>query len=259
MIKICVPIAGDGTMEQEAVSSSRSSSRCLLSAPAPANYFPMKDTKSNYCENCGEFHDFVHDHLSLVKVGEPIPDFEFEVYHEKVAKTMSFSKLRGKWVVLVFYPADFTFICPTELEELAKLYSKFQTANAEVVSMSTDTVFTHKAWHDASAAIAEIKYPMGADPSGKISDAFGVLIEGAGPELTPDEGLALRGTFIIDPSGTLRAMEITDNSIGRKGAETLRKLQAAQYVETHKGKVCPASWEPGSDTLEPGMDLVGKL
>lgn len=219
----------------------------------------MKETKSNYCEHCGEFHDFVHDHVSLVKVGESAPDFEFEAYHQGEVKVMSFSKLRGKWVVLVFYPADFTFICPTELEELAALYPKFQAANAEIISMSTDTVFTHKAWHDTSAGIKAITYPMGADPSGKIADAFGVLIEGEGPELTSDEGLALRGTFIIDPHGVLRSMEVTDNSIGRKGAETLRKLLAAQFVETHKGKVCPASWEPGGDTLEPGLGLVGKL
>jgi NADH-dependent peroxiredoxin subunit C len=219
----------------------------------------MKETKSNYCEHCGEFHDPVRDHSSLVKVGEPVPDFEFETYQNDVIKTMSLSKLRGKWAILVFYPADFTFVCPTELEELAKLYPKFQELNAEIISISTDTVFTHKAWHDASPAIKKIKYPMAADPSHKLSMAFGVLIEGDGPEITPDEGLALRGTFIIDPAGVLRSMEVTDNSIGRKGAETLRKLQAAQYVETHKGKVCPASWEPGSDTLEPGLDLVGKL
>ena len=219
----------------------------------------MKETKSNYCERCGEFHDPVRDHLALVKVGEAVPDFEFEVYHKGAVKTMSLSSLRGKWVVLVFYPADFTFVCPTELEELAKLYPRFQDLNAEIISVSTDTVYTHKAWHDTSAGIKEIKYPMAADPSGKIAQAFGVLIEGGEPALTPDEGLALRGTFIIDPAGILRSMEVNDNSIGRKGAETLRKVQAAQYVETHKGKVCPASWEPGSDTLEPGLDLVGKI
>lgn len=219
----------------------------------------MKETKSNYCEYCGEFHDAVRHHGSLVKVGEPVPDFEFEAYHNNEIIPMSFSKLRGKWVVLAFYPADFTFICPTELEELAKLYSKFEALNAEVISMSTDTVHTHKAWHDVSPGIKEIKYPMAADPSGKIAAAFGVLIEDNGPELTADEGLALRGSFIIDPAGVLRSMEISDNSIGRKAAETLRKLQAAQYVETHKGQVCPASWEPGDDTLEPGLDLVGKL
>ncbi|HUY05626.1 MAG TPA: redoxin domain-containing protein [Candidatus Paceibacterota bacterium] len=219
----------------------------------------MKETKSNYCEHCGEFHDFVHDHYSLVKVGESIPDFEFETYHKGTVKTMSFSALRGKWVIVVFYPADFTFVCPTELEELAALYPKFQELNAEVISISSDTVFTHKAWHDTSDGIKKIEYPMAADPSGKISSAFGVLIEGGEAALTPDEGLALRGTFIIDPSGTLRAMEINDNSMGRKAAETMRKLQMAQYVETHKGQVCPASWEPGDDTLEPGLDLVGKL
>jgi len=219
----------------------------------------MKDTKSNYCENCGEFHDFVHDHYSLVKVGEPVPDFEFEVYHNDAIKTISLSSLRGKWTVLVFYPADFTFVCPTELEEYAKLYPKFQAINAEVISVSVDTVFAHKAWHDTSAAIKQISYPMAADPSAKLAEAFGVLIEGNGPELTPDEGLAMRGTFVIDPTGTLRSMEINDNSMGRKAAETLRKLQMAQYVETHKGQVCPASWEPGDDTLEPGLDLVGKI
>ena len=219
----------------------------------------MKETKSNYCEHCGEFHDTVSDHSSLVKVGEPVPDFEFETYHNGAITTMSFSQLRGKWTVIVFYPADFTFVCPTELEELAKLYPKFQALNAEIISVSTDTVFTHKAWHDASPGIKQIKYPMAADPSGKLSLAFGVLIEGGEAAFTPDEGLALRGTFIIDAAGILRSMEINDNSIGRKAAETLRKLQAAQYVETHKGQVCPASWEPGSDTLEPGLNLVGKL
>lgn len=219
----------------------------------------MKETKSNYCEHCGEFHDAQRDYTLMVKVGETIPDFEFEAYHQDAIKTMSFSQLRGKWLVVVFYPADFTFVCPTELEELAKLYPKFQALNAEVISVSSDTVYTHKAWHDASKGIKEIAYPMAADPSGKLAYAFGVLIEGGEAALTPDEGLALRGTFIIDPAGVLRSMEVNDNSIGRKGAETLRKLHAAQYVETHKGKVCPASWEPGSDTLEPGLGLVGKL
>ncbi|PIR83142.1 peroxiredoxin [Candidatus Kaiserbacteria bacterium CG10_big_fil_rev_8_21_14_0_10_56_12] len=219
----------------------------------------MKETKSNYCEHCGEFHDAVRDYTAQVKVGEVVPDFEFETFHNGEVKTMSLSKLRGKWVVLVFYPADFTFVCPTELEELAKLYSKFQSANAEVISVSCDTVFTHKAWHDTSEGIRAISYPMAADPAGKLAYAFGTLIEGGEAELTPDEGLSLRGSFIIDPAGVLRSMEINDNSIGRKGSETLRKLLAAQYVESHKGQVCPASWEPGEDTLEPGLDLVGKL
>lgn len=219
----------------------------------------MKETKSNYCEHCGEFHDAVQDYTSQVRVGETVPDFEFEVFHEGVIKTMSLSQLRGKWAILVFYPADFTFVCPTELEELAKLYPKFQELNAEIVSVSSDTVFTHKAWHDSSPGIKHIRYPMAADPSGKLAYAFGVLVEGGEAAFTPDEGLAMRGTFLIDPSRILRAMEINDNSMGRKGSEALRKLQMAQYVDTHKGQVCPASWEPGDDTLEPGLDLVGKL
>ena len=219
----------------------------------------MKEVKSNYCEHCGQFHDPVRDYTSQVKVGEPVPDFEFEVFQKGAVKTLSLSALRGKWAVLVFYPADFTFVCPTELEEFAALYPKFEALKAEIVSVSTDTVFVHKAWHDASEGIRAITYPMAADPSGKLAYAFGVLVEGGEAELTPDEGLALRGTFIIDPSGVLRAAEINDNSMGRKAAETLRKLQMAQYVDTHKGQVCPASWEPGDDTLEPGMDLVGKL
>jgi peroxiredoxin (alkyl hydroperoxide reductase subunit C) len=140
----------------------------------------MKETKSNYCEHCGEFHDQVRPYTSLVKVGEAVPDYEFEVYHENAIKTMSLSSLRGKWIVLAFYPADFTFICPTELEELAKLYPKFKELDAEVISVSADTVHVHKAWHDTSPAISQIHYPMAADPSGKLASAFGVLIEGGG-------------------------------------------------------------------------------
>lgn len=217
------------------------------------------ELKSNYCEHCGDFHDGVEEYVSSVKVGQAIPDYSFEIFQNNETKTVKFSDFRGKWLVVMFYPADFTFVCPTELEEMAKLYPKFTEINAEVVSFSTDTVFSHKAWHDTSEAIKQIQFPMGADPSGKISYAFGVLIDGDGIELTEDEGLAMRGTFIIDPTGTLRAMEITHNSIGRKASETLRKIQAAQYVESHPGNVCPASWEPGDDTLEPGMDLVGKI
>src|SRR3989344_2156233 len=196
-----------------------------------------KEQKSNYCEFCGDFHDSYREYASNVRVGEAIPDYEFETY----------------------YKADFTFVCPTELEEMAGLYPKIQEIGADVVSFSTDNVFTHKAWHDTSEAIKKINFPMGADPSGKITDAFGVLIKGGDLLHMPDEGLALRGTFIIDPAGLLRAMEVNDNSIGRSAKEALRKLQAAQFVESHPGQVCPASWNPGDDTLEPGMDLVGKI
>jgi peroxiredoxin (alkyl hydroperoxide reductase subunit C) len=172
---------------------------------------------------------------------------------------MKFSDFRGKWLVVMFYPGDFTFVCPTELEDMAKLYPEFQKLNTEIVSFSTDTVFVHKAWHDTSAAIKQVNYPMGADPSGKVSYAFGTLIEGEDVAYVPDEGMSLRGTFVVDPQGVLRTMEIHDNSVGRKASETLRKVQAAQYVESHPGNVCPASWEPGDDTMEPGLDLVGKI
>ncbi|MBU2103704.1 redoxin domain-containing protein [Patescibacteria group bacterium] len=218
-----------------------------------------KEQKSNYCEYCGDFHDPFREYQSSVRVGETVPDYEFESFYKNDTQTMKFSDFRGKWLIVMFYPADFTFVCPTELEEMALLYPKLQKINADVVSFSTDTVFVHKAWHDTSEAIKKIEFPMGADPSGKIADAFGVLVEGGDLPFVPDEGLALRGTFIIDPSGTLRSMEINDNSIGRSARETYRKLQAAQFVESNHGQVCPASWEPGDDTLEPGMDLVGKI
>ncbi len=215
--------------------------------------------KSTYCEHCGDFHDPMREYVSSVRVGEIIPDYEFEVFQNNDVKTVKFSDFRGKWLVVMFYPADFTFVCPTELEDMAKLYPKIKEMNGEVISFSTDTVFTHKAWHDTSEAIKKIEFPMGADPAGKISDAFGVLIQGYDTTLTPDEGLSMRGTFLIDPAGILKTMEIHHNSIGRSGKETFRKLQAAQFVEAHGDKVCPASWEPGDDTLEPGMDLVGKI
>ncbi len=218
-----------------------------------------KEQKSNYCEYCGDFHDPFREYSSSVRVGETVPDYEFEAYQNDEVRTIKFSDYRGKWLVVMFYPADFTFVCPTELEEMAAFYPKMQEINAEVVSFSTDTVFSHKAWHDTSEAIKKITFPMGSDPSGKIADAFGVLIEGGDLSFVPDEGLTLRGTFIIDPAGTLRAMEVNDNSMGRAAKETFRKLQAAQFVESHNGQVCPASWEPGDDTLEPGMDLVGKI
>ncbi len=219
-----------------------------------------KETKSNYCEHCGDFHDEMpSEHHCFVRIGGTVPDYEFEAFVGGEAKRMKFSDFRGKWLAVVFYPADFTFVCPTELEDLAKLYPEFKKINAEILSFSTDTVFTHKAWHDTSPAIKQIEYPMGSDPAGKISYAFGTLVEGGDMALTVDEGLSLRGSFIVDPTGVLRTIEIHDNSIGRSAKETLRKLHAAQFVDAHPGNVCPASWEPGGDTLEPGMDLVGKI
>lgn len=194
-----------------------------------------------------------------VSIGANLPDFEFQVFEGEEIKNVRFSDYKGKWLVVMFYPGDFTFVCPTELEDMAKLYPKFKEMNTEILSFSTDTVHVHKAWHDTSEAIKQVSYPMGADPTGKIAKAFGVLIEHSGSTFTTDEGLARRGTFVIDPNGVVRTMEIHHNDVGRKAGETLRKVQAAQYVESHPGNVCPASWEEGDDTLEPGLDLVGKI
>jgi peroxiredoxin (alkyl hydroperoxide reductase subunit C) len=153
--------------------------------------------------------------------------------------------------VLFFYPADFTFVCPTELGSLADAYPELQKLEVEVLSVSTDTAFVHKAWHDNSETIKKITFPMIADPTGNISRKYGVYIE--------EEGLAYRGTFLIDPDGILKAYEIHDNSIGRSSVELLRKIHAAQFVRKYGDKVCPANWEPGKETLKPGLNLVGKI
>lgn len=187
----------------------------------------------------------------MVKIGEKVIGFELKAYHAGEEKKIKLADYSGKWLVLLFYPADFTFICPTELEEAAGLYPEFQKLNAEVLSVSTDTVFVHKAWADHSSAIKKVKFPMLADTTGALCREFGTYIEG--------EGLSLRATFIIDPDGVLRSMEVHDNSIGRNASEILRKLQAAKFVRENKGLVCPASWQPGGKTLKPGLDLVGKI
>jgi peroxiredoxin (alkyl hydroperoxide reductase subunit C) len=189
--------------------------------------------------------------LEVVKVGQEVPDFEMAAFQNDEIKDIKLSDYKGKWVVLLFYPADFTFVCPTELEDMASLYPKFQEVGAEVISVSTDTAFVHKAWHDTSDAIGKVDYPMGADPTGEVSQLFDVYIDA--------EGLALRGTFIIDPDGVLKTAEIHDLGIGRSAAETLRKLNAAKFVHEFGDQVCPANWTPGADTLTPGLDLVGKI
>ena len=187
----------------------------------------------------------------MIKINQTIPDLELEAFHNGEIEKIKLSEHRGKWLILIFYPADFTFICPTELGEIADHYEEFKKLDAEVMSVSTDTAFVHKAWHDNSPTIKKIKFPMLADPTGKLCREFGTYIE--------DEGLSLRGTFIINPDGVLKAFEIHDNSIGRSAKELLRKLQAAKFVREHAGEVCPASWEPGKETLKPGLDLVGKI
>ena len=187
----------------------------------------------------------------MVKIGEKISDFSLDAFCEENIKKIKLSNYKGKWLILFFYPADFTFVCPTELEELAENYNELKKLNTEVLSVSTDTAFVHKAWHDSSPAIRKVKFPMVADPTGKLCQEFGTYIE--------DEGLSLRGTFIVDPDGVLKTLEIHDNSIGRSAAELLRKLQSAKFVRENKGNVCPASWKPGKKTLKPGLKLIGKI
>jgi peroxiredoxin (alkyl hydroperoxide reductase subunit C) len=195
---------------------------------------------------------FHEDDFLPLSVGDVVPPLlDFEVYQDEKIKRMNFGDLRGKWAVLFFYPADFTFVCPTELGEMADLYETFKKEGAEIVSVSTDTVHVHKAWHDASSTIKKIAFPMAADPSHELSDLFGVLI--------PHKGVTHRGTFIISPDGVIKSIEITDDAIGRSAKETFRKFKAAKYVSENPGTVCPASWEEGGDTLKPGLDLVGKI
>jgi len=159
--------------------------------------------------------------------------------------------IEGKWAVFFFYPADFTFVCPTELEDMAKHYEELQQMGVEVYSVSTDTHFVHKAWHDSSDAIGQIEYPMLGDPTGAIARGFGVMIE--------EEGVALRGTFLADPEGVIKVCEIHDLGIGRSAKDMVRKTKAAQYVAENDGEVCPAAWEQGQATLTPSLDLVGKI
>ncbi|HMK45840.1 MAG TPA: redoxin domain-containing protein [Methanocella sp.] len=187
----------------------------------------------------------------MLKINDKVPDFEADAFTGGEIKKIRFSSYRGRWMVLIFYPADFTFVCPTELEEVATMYDQFKENDAEVFSVSRDTAYVHKAWHDESPAIKKIRYPMLADPTGQLCKEFGTYIE--------EEGLSLRASFIIDPEGYLKALEMHDNSFGRSAKEILRKLEAAKFVRENKGNVCPASWEPGEETIKPSIDMVGKI
>ncbi len=187
--------------------------------------------------------------MSLINT--TIKPFKATAYHNGKFVPVSDADLKGKWSVVFFYPADFTFVCPTELGDLADHYETFQKLGVEIYSVSTDTHFTHKAWHDASDTIKKIQYPMIGDPTGAITRNFEVMIE--------EEGLALRGTFVINPEGQIKVVETNDLGIGRSATELIRKVQAAQYVATHDGEVCPAAWQPGAETLAPSLDLVGKI
>lgn len=184
-------------------------------------------------------------------INSPVVDFKVQAYVGGQFKTVTREDLRGKWSVFFFYPADFTFVCPTELGDMADKYEDFRKLGVEIYSVSTDTHFVHKAWHDASETVKKIRYPMLADPAGHLTRAFGVHIE--------EEGLAYRGTFLVDPEGRIKIAEVHDNGIGRNADELFRKVQAAQFVAAHPGEVCPAKWRPGEKTLKPGLDLVGKI
>ena len=187
--------------------------------------------------------------MSLINT--QVKPFKANAYHNGKFVTVTNEDLKGKWSVFVFYPADFTFVCPTELGDLADHYAEFKKMGVEIYGVSTDTQFTHKAWHDTSDTIKKVQYPLVADPTGLLSRNFEVMIE--------EEGLALRGTFVINPGGKIKVLEVHDNGIGRDAKELLRKVQAAQYVASHPGEVCPAKWTPGAATLAPSLDLVGKI
>ena len=184
-------------------------------------------------------------------INSKMPEFSLPAFVDGEFKTVTDKDVKGKWGVFFFYPADFTFVCPTELVDMAENYDKFKELGAEVYSVSTDTQFTHKAWYDTSDSIKKVKFPMLADKTGFLSEAFGVL--------NADDFLAYRGTVVVNPEGEVKIFEINDNGIGRNADELLRKLEAAQFVAEHGDQVCPAKWKPGSKTLKPGIDLVGKI
>ena len=187
--------------------------------------------------------------MSLINT--TVKPFSATAFHNGKFVPVNQDTFKGKWSVVFFYPADFTFVCPTELGDLADHYDTFKALGVEVYGVSTDTHFTHKAWHDTSDTIAKVRYPLIGDPTGTLTRNFGVMIE--------EEGLALRGTFVVNPEGQIKLCEIHDNGIGRDATELLRKVQAAQYVAANPGQVCPAKWTPGAATLAPSLDLVGKI
>ena len=187
--------------------------------------------------------------MSLINT--QVQPFKTEAFHNGKFVEVTDASLKGHWSVLIFMPAAFTFNCPTEIEDAAENYAEFQKAGAEVYIVTTDTHFSHKVWHETSPAVGKAKFPLVGDPTHQLTRAFGVHIDEA--------GLALRGTFVIDPEGTIKTMEVHDNAIARDVSETLRKLKAAQFVAAHPNEVCPAKWKEGAKTLTPSLDRVGKI
>ena len=187
----------------------------------------------------------------MALVNTSIKPFSADAFKDGEFITVTDEDVKGKWAVFFFYPADFTFVCPTELGDVADHYEELQSRDVEVYSVSTDTHFTHKAWHESSETIAKVKYTMIGDPTGTLSSNFEVLREG--------QGLADRGTFVVDPDGVIQAMEVTAEGIGRDADDLVRKIKAAQYVRAHPDEVCPAKWKEGEATLAPSLELVGKI
>ena len=187
----------------------------------------------------------------MALINTEIKPFSADAFKDGEFITVTDEDVKGKWAVFFFYPADFTFVCPTELGDVADHYEELQSRDVEVYSVSTDTHFTHKAWHESSDTIAKVKYTMIGDPTGTLSSNFEVLREG--------QGLADRGTFVVDPDGVIQAMEVTAEGIGRDADDLVRKIKAAQYVRAHPDEVCPAKWKEGEATLAPSLDLVGKI
>lgn len=187
----------------------------------------------------------------MALIGKEVQPFQAKAFKNGDFVDVSEQNFKGQWSVVCFYPADFSFVCPTELEDLQNNYDALKELGAEVYSVSTDTHFVHKGWHDASEKINKITYAMIGDPSQQISRQFDVLNE--------EDGLAERGTFIIDPDGVIQTVEINAGGIGRDASSLIGKIKAAQYVRNNPGEVCPAKWEEGEETLTPSLDLVGKI
>ncbi|WP_139980256.1 alkyl hydroperoxide reductase subunit C [Nocardioides litoris] len=187
----------------------------------------------------------------MPQISSTIAPFELNAYRNGEFIRVSDHDFAGRWNVVMFYPGDFTFVCPTELEDLANHHDEFEQLGVRLYSASTDSHFAHKAWHDSSSAVGKVQYTMLADPTHEFTRAFDVLVE--------QTGQALRGTFVIDPNGVIRVVEVHDDGVGRNAAELLRKVKAAQYIAAHPGEVCPANWDEGGETLAPTFDLVGKI
>ena len=184
-------------------------------------------------------------------INKEVKDFKVQSFQNGEFKTVTKKDILGKWSVFFFYPADFTFVCPTELEDLANKYAEFKKAGCEIYAVSCDTHFVHKAWYDASERIKKIEYPMLADPTHALSLDFEVYIE--------EDGMSERGTFVVNPEGKIVAYEVNAGNVGRNADELLRKVLALQFVAAHGDEVCPAKWQPGAKTLKPSLDLVGQL